>query len=158
MKFDTGFDNSKVKRLIMPNIAAVSRSEAAFSYGAEKSGIIKIKRKMDRRKIQMAMVTESMNDDFSRHLCAAISSLVRETVQVAIAEMEEQGLAAKRENPMLQAHPQEQEYMTRKEVMTLLKRCDSTMTKWAKRGYLVPCSVGGKYLYRKSDVMKLVGK
>jgi len=48
--------------------------------------------------------------------------------------------------------------MTRKEVMTLLKRCDSTMTKWAKRGYLVPCCVGGKYLYRKSDVMKLVGK
>ena len=113
---------------------------------------------MDRRKIQMAMATESMNDDFSRHLCAAISSLVRETVQEVIAEMEEQGLAAKRENPMPQAHPQEQEYMTRKEVMTLLKRCDSTMTKWAKRGYLVPCSVGGKYLYRKSDVMKLVGK
>ena len=106
----------------------------------------------------MAMATESMNDDFSRHLCAAMSSLVRETVQEVIAEMEEQGLAAKRETPMTQAHPQEQEYMTRKEVMTLLKRCDSTMTKWAKRGYLVPCYVGGKYLYRKSDVMKLVGK
>ena len=113
---------------------------------------------MDRRKIQMAMATESMNDDFSRHLCAAISSLVRETVQEVIAEMEDQGLATKRENPMPQAHQQDQEYMTRKEVMTLLKRCDSTMTKWAKRGYLVPCSVGGKYLYRKSDVMKLVGK
>lgn len=32
--------------------------------------------------------------------------------------------------------PQE-EWMTRKEVMTLLRRCDSTMTKWARRGYLV---------------------
>ena len=113
---------------------------------------------MDRGKIQMEMVAESMNDDFSRHLCAAISYLVRETVQEVIAEMEGQGLAAKRENPLPEAHPQEQEYMTRKEVMTLLKRCDSTMTKWAKRGYLVPCCVGGKYLYRKSDVMKLVGK
>ena len=39
MKFDTGFDNSKVKCLIIPNIAAVSKWEAAFSYGAEKSGI-----------------------------------------------------------------------------------------------------------------------
>ena len=106
----------------------------------------------------MAMATESMNDDFSRHLCAAISCFVRETVQEVIAEMEEQGLAAKRENPLPEAYPQGQEYMTRKEVMTLLKRCDSTMTKWAKRGYLVPCCVGGKYLYRKSDVMKLVGK
>lgn len=28
--------------------------------------------------------------------------------------------------------PQE-EWMTRKEVMTLLRRCDSTMTKWARR-------------------------
>ena len=66
--------------------------------------------------------------------------------------------AAERENPTHDEHSQQQEYMTRKEVMTLLKRCDSTMTKWAKRGYLVPCCVGGKYLYRKSDVMKLVGK
>ena len=113
---------------------------------------------MDRRKIQVEMVAERMNDDFSRHLSAAIGWLVRETVQEVIAEMEGQGLAAKRENPLPEAHPQEQEYMTRKEVMTLLKRCDSTMTKWAKRGYLVPCCVGGKYLYRKSDVLKLVGK
>lgn len=142
----------------IPNIAAVPELGAAFSYGAIKSSEIKNFTEMDRGKIQMEMVAESMNDDFSRHLCAAISCLVRETVQEVIAEMEGQGLAAKRENPLPEAHPQEQEYMTRKEVMTLLKRCDSTMTKWAKRGYLVPCCVGGKYLYRKSDVMKLVGK
>ena len=112
---------------------------------------------MDRRKVQMEMVAERMNDDFSRHLSVAIWCLVRETVKEVVAEMEEQRMAAKRENPTPEEHSQ-QEYMTRKEVMTLLKRCDSTMTKWAKRGYLVPCCVGGKYLYRKSDVMKLVGK
>ena len=49
-------------------------------------------------------------------------------------------------------------YYTRKEVMALLKRCDSTMTKWAHAGYLVPVRVGGKHLYRKSDVDKLIGK
>ena len=141
----------------IPNIAAVSKLEAAFSYGAMKSGGIKIKCKMDRRKIQMEMVAESMNDDFSRHLSAAIGCLVRETVKEVVAEMEEQRLAAKRERQMPESM-QQQEYMTRKEVMALLKRCDSTMTKWAKRGYLVPCCVGGKYLYRKSDVMKLIGK
>ena len=113
---------------------------------------------MDIRKIQLEMVAESMTDDFSRHLSAAIGCLVRETVKEVVAEMEEQRVAAKRENPIPEGHSQQQEYMTRKEVMTLLKRCDSTMTKWAKRGYLVPCCVGGKYLYRKSDVMKLVGK
>ena len=142
----------------IPNIAAVSKLEAAFSYGAKESGIITKITEMDRRKIQMEMVAESMNDDFSRHLSAAIGCLVRETVKEVVAEMEEQRVAAKRENPSPEEHSQQQEYMTRKEVMTLLKRCDSTMTKWAKRGYLVPCCVGGKYLYRKSDVLKLVGK
>ena len=140
----------------IPNIAAVSKVEAAFSYGMKKSGIIKNFTEMDRRKIQMEMVAERMNDDFSRHLSAAIGCLVRETVKEVVAEMEEQRVAAKRERQMPES--MQQEYMTRKEVMTLLKRCDSTMTKWAKRGYLVPCCVGGKYLYRKSDVMKLVGK
>ena len=141
----------------IPNIAAVSKVGAAFSYGAIKSSEIKNFTEMDRRKVQMEMVAERMNDDFSRHLSAAIWCLVRETVKEVVAEMEEQRVAAKRENPTHEEHSQ-QEYMTRKEVMALLKRCDSTMTKWAKRGYLVPCCVGGKYLYRKSDVMKLVGK
>ena len=142
----------------IPNIAAVSKLGAAFSYGAKKSSEIKYFTEMDRRKVQMEMVEESMNDDFSRHLSAAIWCLVRETVKEVVAEMEEQRVAAERENPTHEEHSQQQEYMTRKEVMTLLKRCDSTMTKWAKRGYLVPCCVGGKYLYRKSDVLKLVGK
>lgn len=51
--------------------------------------------------------------------------------------------------------PQE-EWMTRKEVMTLLRRCDSTMTKWARRGYLVPSMVGSKHLYRTADVMRIL--
>ena len=110
----------------------------------------------------MEMVAERINDDFSRHLSAAIGCLVRETVKEVVAEMEEQRLAAKRENPIQEEHPHQQEYMTRKEVMTLLKRCDSTMTKWAAwlsgavlRGRKVPLSqvgcdetrrkIGGRY-------------
>ena len=42
------------------------------------------------------------------------------------------------------------------EGILLLKRCDSTMTKWARRGYLVPSMVGGKHLYRKADVMRIL--
>ena len=49
-----------------------------------------------------------------------------------------------------------EKWMTRREVMSLLHRCDSTMTKWARRGYLVPSSVGGKHLYRKADVMRIL--
>ena len=73
----------------IPNIAAVSKLEAAFSYGAIKSSEIKNFTEMDRRKVQMEMVAESMNDDFSRHLSAAIGCLVRETVKEVVAEMED---------------------------------------------------------------------
>ena len=54
------------------------------------------------------------------------------------------------------SEPSSEEWMTRKEVMTLLRRCDSTMTKWVRRGYLVPSMVGGKHLYRKADVMRIL--
>lgn len=54
------------------------------------------------------------------------------------------------------SEPSPEEWMTRKEVMALLKRCDSTMTKWSRRGYLVPSMVGGKHLYRKTDVMRIL--
>ena len=80
----------------IPNIAAVPELGAAFSYGAKKSGEIKNFTEMDRRKIQMEMVAERMNDDFSLHLSAAIWCLVRETVKEVVAEMEEQRMAAKR--------------------------------------------------------------
>ena len=73
----------------IPNIAAVSKLETAFSYDAKKSGVIKNFTEMDRRKIHMEMVEESMNDDFSRDLSAAIGCLVRETVKEVVAEMEE---------------------------------------------------------------------
>ena len=56
------------------------------------------------------------------------------------------------------AEPSPEEWMTRKEVMALLKRCDSTMTKWARRGYLVPSMVGGKHLYKKADVMRILNE
>ena len=50
----------------------------------------------------MEMVAESMNDDFSHHLSAAIGCLVRETVKEVVAEMEEQDLAPnKRRGPRL---------------------------------------------------------
>lgn len=48
-------------------------------------------------------------------------------------------------------------YCTRKEVMALLRRCDSTMTKWARSGYLVPVRIGGKFLYKKADVERVMG-
>lgn len=47
-------------------------------------------------------------------------------------------------------------YCTRKEAMDLLgiKSC-ATLPMWAKKGYLVPCRVGGKNLYLREEVLHI---
>lgn len=37
----------------------------------------------------------------------------------------------------------------------ILDRCDSTLSKWAKRGILTPIRRGGSLYYRLDDVMKI---
>lgn len=41
---------------------------------------------------------------------------------------------------------------TRKEIIEILKVNASTLWRWAKSGYLVPISIGGKRVYRSSDI------
>lgn len=48
--------------------------------------------------------------------------------------------------------------LTRAEVKTLFHVCDSTITKWAAKKYLVPVRVGGKTMFRKDDVQRIIGK
>lgn len=47
-------------------------------------------------------------------------------------------------------------YCTRKEAMELLGiRSCATLPMWAKKGYLVPCKVGGKNLYLREDIERI---
>lgn len=48
--------------------------------------------------------------------------------------------------------------LTRAEVKELFHVCDSTITKWAARKYLVPVRVGGKTMFRKEDVRRIIEK
>lgn len=48
--------------------------------------------------------------------------------------------------------------LTRAEVKTLFHVCDSTITKWAAKKYLVPVRVGGKTMFRKDDIQRIIGK
>ena len=50
------------------------------------------------------------------------------------------------------------EFFTRTEVKKLLHVCDSTLTKWAAKKYLVPVRVGGKTMFRKDDVHRILSK
>jgi hypothetical protein len=47
--------------------------------------------------------------------------------------------------------------LTTSEAKQLLKRCDKTLWKWGKSGFLVPVKIGGKNYYRLSDINKALG-
>lgn len=50
---------------------------------------------------------------------------------------------------------EEDQLITKAEACHFLDRCDSTLSKWAQRGILVPIRRGGQLYYRKGDVMKM---
>ncbi len=49
-----------------------------------------------------------------------------------------------------------EKYLTKKEVMSLLKVCDTTLWIWNRDNYLKPVKIGRKVLYRKCDVDALL--
>lgn len=51
---------------------------------------------------------------------------------------------------------QSESYLTRLEACDFLKIDSATAWRWAKRGYLVPIEVGGRRMYRKSDLQRIL--
>jgi len=49
-----------------------------------------------------------------------------------------------------------EKYLTKKEVMSLLKVCDTTLWIWNRDNYLKPVKIGRRVLYRKCDVDDLL--
>ncbi len=51
---------------------------------------------------------------------------------------------------------QNESYLSRLETANFLKVDQATLWRWAKRGYLMPVEVGGRRLYRKSDLQRIL--
>jgi hypothetical protein len=47
-------------------------------------------------------------------------------------------------------------YVPRLEACNILKVDQSTLFRWAKRGYLMPVEVGGRRLYKMSDLQRIL--
>lgn len=47
-------------------------------------------------------------------------------------------------------------YLTRLETCEFLKVDQSTLFRWSKRGYLMPIEVGGKRVYKMSDLKRIL--
>ena len=50
----------------------------------------------------------------------------------------------------------EERYLSRAETCEFLQVDQSTLWRWANRGYLMPVEMGGKRLYRLSDLKKIL--
>jgi hypothetical protein len=69
----------------------------------------------------------------------------KEVIQSTKAELEAEVIAQKAER-----------YVPRLEACNTLKVDQSTLFRWAKRGYLVPIEVGGKRMYKMSDLKRIL--
>lgn len=49
-------------------------------------------------------------------------------------------------------------YPTRSEVCEILNVNQSTLWRWKNKGYLMPIEVGGKHLYKMSDVKRILNR
>lgn len=66
--------------------------------------------------------------------------------------------SAKKEWEATIAAKKAETYVSPAEVSQLLHVDKSTLWRWAKTGYLVPVEVGGKRLYKQSDLDKILKK
>ena len=68
-----------------------------------------------------------------------------ELIQQTKSELEAELIATRQES-----------YLTRLETAGFMKVDQATLWRWAKRGYLSPIEVGGKRMYKMSDVMRIL--
>ncbi len=57
----------------------------------------------------------------------------------------------------LSVNPDEEDYLTREEVMQLLKISEQTVYKWQREGKITKYGVGGVTRYKKSEILKEKG-
>ena len=98
------------------------------------------------------------SDDMLGALIDSVSERVAERICSRIEEkLQHRQRIQKTSQPYLlsSSDSEEDQLITKAEACHLLDRCDSTLSKWAQRGILVPIRRGGQLYYRKSDVLKM---
>lgn len=98
------------------------------------------------------------SDDMLGALIDSVSERVAERICCRIEEklQHSQRIQQTSQSSLLSSPDSEEDQLiTKAEACHLLDRCDSTLSKWAQRGILVPIRRGGQLYYRKSDVLKM---
>jgi hypothetical protein len=104
-------------------------------------------------------ITSPFNgDDMLGALIDSVSERVAERIYSKIEERLQQSRCSQSiasSSHALSSENDDNQFITKAEACHLLDRCDSTLSKWAQRGILVPVRRGGQLYYRKADVMKM---
>lgn len=91
---------------------------------------------------------ELLNSGQNINITVGLSDLqtfAAELINQTKTELEAEVIAAKAET-----------YLTRLETCEFLKVDQSTLFRWSKRNYLQPIEMGGKRMYRKSDLKRIL--
>lgn len=96
---------------------------------------------------------EFISKDMGHSLVVMTADSFQKALEVVYARAKEAVLAEIR-TPA----PGECEMMiTKGEAMSLLGKSANTLWKWSRRGYLVPTKVGGRVMYKTSDINRILG-
>lgn len=97
------------------------------------------------------VTTNSQNEDVFSAICDKVASAVFCRIQEQLSQQTSQSVTTANRHSSLD----DDELISKTEACHILERCDSTLTKWARRGILVPVRRGGQLYYKRSDVMKM---
>lgn len=101
----------------------------------------------DRENVDMfGALIDSVSERVAERICSRIEDKLQHRQR--IQQTSQSSLLSSSES-------EEDQLITKAEACHLLDRCDSTLSKWAQRGILVPIRRGGQLYYRKSDVLKM---
>ena len=98
---------------------------------------------------------ENVLNNYTGHsLVLMTSESFQEAIEDVFARAKE---AARAEMDARTRAPQEEDRLiTKREAMCLLGKSANTMWKWARRGYLIPVKVGGRVMYKLSELNRII--
>ena len=103
-------------------------------------------------------ISRFSGDDMLGTLIDSVSERVAEMIYDKLEEKLQQSQRvqkASQSSTLPSSGNDDDQLITKAEACHFLDRCDSTLSKWAQRGILIPIRRGGQLYYRKGDVMKM---
>ena len=96
-----------------------------------------------------------MNDLLNNASAHSLIVMTAENFQKALESVYDRAKQAAVEEIDARAQKVAESLIAKQEVMQTLGKSANTLWKWARRGYLKPVKVGGRVMYRASDLQKI---